>query len=317
MSKSTFFIIAMLFITISGRCQIGTTEVAAPKQQKEVVVFDSTRNFLGNDNVFSYTGQMLFVLPISDALQEYGYRDFKPINYNPNNYELVHYGDDAKASRFNTKYENLSEKYFYVDSITSFRNTLGDTKYIFYLTEKNNSDNRCCYIYDPEFESGFPFVVMSYFNYVKSKYVGKDVIINKKFVDEYDVKTGNPIKINDDTKILWRVKDITILNNEYHNFVLLIENGNQTTSFWVSRLSFSDNKKVIYLKDEWNTLVSKYGISMVKTALHQEIMVGMPKVLLLNSWGEPDRINAASYGDQYVYGDQCVYVKGGKVTSWN
>ena len=307
----------MLFMSISGCCQIGTTEVAAPKQQKEVVVFDSTRNFLGNDNVFSYKGQVLFVLPVSDALQKYGYKEFKPIDYNPNSHALVHYGDDAEASRFNTKYENLSEKYFYVDSITPFRNTLRDTKYIFYLTEKGNSNNRCCYIYNPKYELSFPFVVVSYFNHIKKKYVGNDVVIYKKFVDEYDVKTGDPLQITDDTIIFWRVKDITILNNEHHNFVLLIENGNQTASFWVSRLSFSDNKKVIYLKDEWNKLVSKYGFSMMKTALHQQIMVGMPRELLINSWGEPNKINSASYGDQYVYGNKCVYLEGGKITSWN
>jgi hypothetical protein len=56
---------------------------------------------------------------------------------------------------------------------------------------------------------------------------------------------------------------------------------------------------------------------MMKAALHQQIMVGMPLVLLINSWGEPNRINSASYGDQYVYGDNCVYIKNGKVTSWN
>ena len=83
MNKRTFFIVTLLLTSLSGFCQIGTTDVAAPKLKKEVVVvFDSTKNFLGADNVFSYEGQLLFVLPRTKGLEKYGYYDFEPVKGN-------------------------------------------------------------------------------------------------------------------------------------------------------------------------------------------------------------------------------------------
>ena len=55
----------------------------------------------------------------------------------------------------------------------------------------------------------------------------------------------------------------------------------------------------------------------MKLVLNEEIKVGMPEQLLINSWGRPEKINSSSYGNkQYVYGYNYVYVKDGKVVSW-
>ena len=70
------------------------------------------------------------------------------------------------------------------------------------------------------------------------------------------------------------------------------------------------------LEEDYNQLYSKYG-NIVDVALHKKVKVGMPLELLLISWGEPDKINKSSYGDQYVYGRQYVYVEGKTVTAWN
>lgn len=271
--KKIYALILLVQAFLPTYCQIGTTDVAAPKQQEVVAVFDSTRNFLGNDNVYSYKGQLV--------------------------------------------YDKKNDVYYYVDSVNMHVTYGFRTEYHFYLSEKDNQNKHLKITYDPRYEHTFPYIVVSHFNYLKKKYIGQEVIVYKRFLDKYDIKTGNPIDVNDDTKTYWKVKEITILNNKYRSFVLVLENASQTATFEVDRLTMPGNNKVLYLKSEWSRLCSKYGASMMKTALHQQIMVGMPQELLINSWGEPDRINSASYGDQYVYGDDCVYLKRGKVTSWN
>ena len=43
----------------------------------------------------------------------------------------------------------------------------------------------------------------------------------------------------------------------------------------------------------------------------------MSESALIESWGQPDYINDASYGEQWVYGNTYVYIKNGRVTAWN
>ena len=70
-------------------------------------------------------------------------------------------------------------------------------------------------------------------------------------------------------------------------------------------------------EESYDQLYKKYG-DYVVTALKRSVRVGMPLELLLISWGKPEEINRSSYGDdQYVYGDQYVYVKDGRITAWN
>ena len=67
--------------------------------------------------------------------------------------------------------------------------------------------------------------------------------------------------------------------------------------------------------------IKKYGKPLCQKAISKTIAIGMPKELVRIAWGSPDRINDASYGDQWVYkfsdGTKYVYIKHGKVTGWN
>ena len=77
------------------------------------------------------------------------------------------------------------------------------------------------------------------------------------------------------------------------------------------------NKRILLL-DEYQKLVAKYGKTMIDKVRSGKIIIGMSKDLLIMSWGEPDKINRNSYGaDQWVYDNQYVYVKNGKVEGWN
>lgn len=298
-------------------CQIGTTTVTTLQQQKPV--FDSTKNFLGTINVQSYVGQILFVSPKTLGSSEYGYENFKPIDYNPNDFNSrrSHYGRDSEKSKYNTRFEDLAGKYFRVDSIseTSY------TQYLFYLTNTKDETDNCCFIYSALYKTSFPFIVLSYFNYLKERYIGKQYIVQSDFcIHHIDIITGDSIKIKDDSKTIWTTTELTIIDSKYKEFAFVVKNGNMTSYIDVERFvdAFdTDGRRYIFEKNEWDNLVKKYGLAMMKLVLDKKIKVGMPEKLLIYSWGKPDKINSASYGDQYVYDGQYVYIKGGKITSWN
>lgn len=315
MKKIALFFITLFTIT-SIKAQIGITSVAAPQQKEQKPVFDSTKNFLGTTNVQSYVGQILFVKPT--RLPEYGYDYFKPIDYNPQRLGYCsHYGRNAEKSHYNTRYEDLAEKYFKVDSI--FEKDY--FSYIFYLTNTKDTSDRCCFIYSSNYEHTFPFIVLSHFNYLKERYIGKNYIIQSNFLHSTDIITGDSIIIKDDSQLIWTTKDLTIINNKYKNFAFVVKSGNMTSYVDVDsfeRAFGADNRRCIYEKKEWDNLVKKYGLTMMKLVFDRKIKVGMPEKLLIYSWGKPEKINRSSYGpDQYVYGNQYVYVKDGKITAWN
>lgn len=312
--KKTALLVLTLIIASTINAQIGTTTVAVPQQKEQKPVFDSTKNFLGATNVQSYVGQILFVKPKS--LPEYGYDYFKPINYNPKGYNISHYGRDSEKSRFNTRYEDLVEKYFKVDSIKE----KDYFSYIFYLTNTKDTSDRCCFIYSSNYEHTFPFIVLSHFNFLKERYVGKNYIIQSNFLHSSDIITGDSIIIKDGSQLTWTIIDLTIINNKYKNFAFVVKSGNMTTYVDVDsfeRTFETDDRRCIYEKKEWDNLVKKYGLAMMKLVFSRKIKVGMPEKLLIYSWGKPEKINSSSYGNkQYVYDNDYVYVKDGKVVSW-
>lgn len=322
MKKTALFIVT-LAIVLTVNAQIEVTSVAIPQQKtQKVPAFDSTRNFLGTMDVKSYTGQILFVLPKVEKKIKWGYEYFKPIDYNPKDHfsRNSHYGNDSEKSKYNTRYEDLTGKYFRVDSISE----KSYTEYHFYLTNTKDETDRCCFIYNTLYITTFPFIVLSHFNYLKDRFVGKQYIVQSKFrIHPIDIITGDSIKINDDSKIIWTASDLTIIENNrllQMRLAVVIKNGNSTTYIDAEEFAKAfDNKsrRFIFEKTEWDTMVKKYGLSMMKLVLNEEIKVGMPEQLLINSWGRPEKINSSSYGNkQYVYGYSYVYVKDGKVVSW-
>lgn len=307
--------ITFLFVTVSFLCygQIGMTDVASPKKTTPLIIFDSTQNFLGYNNVLSYTGQTLFVLPEADDLQKYGYFSF---------FQYCQIDSNGELSSRLTPYENsthkdLAMKYFIVDSIRPYTKRHG-VQYLFFLTDVSDPQKKCLYGYEAKSKYSFPFCVVSHYNYLKNTYVGKQLIIKKDYLYSYDIKTGDSIQVSDETKYTWDVTDIKIVNNKYKPFAFILKHGNTETYICVNHVESNIGKRV-FLKKEWDKYVSTYGLSMMECVLNQTIKVGMPKELLIMSWGEPTKINYASYGDQYIYGDysKFVYLEGGKVTGWN
>ncbi len=286
--KAICVFLSAVFLHCMANAQIGTTPVAEPKVTTNTV-FDSSYNFLGRNNVESYAGQTLFVLP-------------------------------GKYAFYNPPYERYGGRYFHVDSVKN----VNWIEWKFYLTDKDDPTVHNVFIYEYKERIKFPFLVVSHFNYLKEKFVGKKVIISDyALYRRFDIVTGDTINIAQWGKRVWECTDITVIKDDVTPVVAIVKFGNITAAIPIRKLGLSDEEsrndiKHVYLKSEWDKLVAKYGYTMVNCALETRLKVGMPEELLLYSYGKPDHINYESYGKQYVYEDgDCVYVKNGKVTGWN
>ena len=302
------FFVSFLFCIVSVVCfgQIIVKE-SEPKPKK-VVVFDSTKNFLGNYNVKSYKGQILFVLPKAEVLRGIGYYGFKPFPYDEDNpfYSFKSYGRDGAHSSY-TMYEDLAFKYFVVDSVKDKKYSL--TKYVFYLTNRDSINDKCCFMYDGEDKSSsFPFLVLSHYNFLVSKCANKEYVTlrDKQFMKN---RNGEEITIG-------KIVDITVDDEGYIRCSFITD---KDTARLFDKFILDIDKDNRYIeKNEWDELVKKYGVNLMKCVLKGTIKVGMPVELLIMSWGYPDSIHSSSYYNekQYVYGYQYVYVRNGKISAW-
>lgn len=316
MKRITLLLLFVEMITASTFAQISTMKVAE-KSVDLNVPYDSTKNFLGEDNVYSYKGQELFVKPKAESLQRYGYSDFHLIDYDVETEGSSDktYGTTQKYA-YNSPYESLVNKTFIVDDVVPIKKSYMSRKYVFVLSEKGNEANKCKYIYDPMFEHSFPFITMSYYNYLQNYTNEKKYVIGKGVYHALDIQTGDSI-ISSKPYSLWTVKGLTI-EEKYCNLVALLSNGQQTTYCSAEDLVDEKIRRRVFEEKEWNDLVKKYGQGWMDLVMSGKIKVGMPVILVYMSWGTPERINRSSYGsDQWVYDGQYLYIENGKVVSWN
>lgn len=294
------------------------TEISVPAP------YDSTKNFLGNINVYSYKGQLLYINGLPEYEREIGYMDF----YETKDASLITgKAYKAMAGSVYSEYKELFGKYFYVRDVEIPTKSHMYNQWLFHLQNRDDPNDWCWYVYNEKYESSFPFITISYYNWLKSK-IGSKIITSYKINDaneielplkKHDLYTGKQINFNPTD--YWEIIDVTILDNNYELVFVLTNNNGITTTMNV-RYNSSLNK--IMLSDEYHNLVKKYGKSMVETVRQNKIQIGMPEELLIKSWGKPDRINKASYGNQWVYNEDdeyydtiYVYIQNGKIIAWN
>lgn len=94
--------------------------------------------------------------------------------------------------------------------------------------------------------------------------------------------------------------------------MLFKNNNSQTLSNEIERLDIN-----FILKDYGDYLFNKYG-ELYKKAIAGKVVIGMAKELVVIAWGFPEKINSSSDGlDQWVYGNQYLYIQNGVLKSWN
>lgn len=310
--KKTALIFSILTLMVGESfAQIQEYTPVKPAEEKVELVYDSTYNypFMESPNVM--VGQTLYVRAIIKTPFTSNYHSSFPVK-GVASYDQIRYKSTMRNGRRTyTPKEAVEKQYFNVVYVKQIENED-------WLVLYNPADKDTAY-YQCDVLDGVrnPFITMGYYKYCENRYVGKNV----KF-----------LRINEDSIVVKKVVAVSV-DKESQWICIVFEDGTATliTNDLVrnqSKQSKLINRETItvspqdllwggfMLEEDYNQLYSKYG-SMVDVALNRKVQVGMPLELLLISWGEPDKINRSSSGDQYVYGRQYVYVKGKTVTAWN
>ncbi len=329
--------IMMNRILITGICflqlgnaysQISTTKVVEKKVDESTLSYDSTANFLGKDASL-YKGQELYLKGKSESLQKYGYDGFildykqsssslkntyKPIM--PENESYIEYDIGGGKSI----YDSLVGRYYTVLNVHKHpeaekREYLYGDKFYLELQEKESGDV-IFYEYDGKYEHSFPFLVVGFYEHLKNQYVGNNyVICTKYFEGTEDFKTGEEVHITPGQK--WECTDITI-EEEYYKVSLVFKNelGEQVLADHEYLFELG-GKSQVYTWADAEKYKSKFGVSNWHIILNREVKIGFTEEMVKLAWGEPEDVNRASYGDQWVYDDQYLYFENGKLKAFN
>lgn len=288
-----------IFTTIITNGQVKLARQA--ERQPEEITFDYSKNWQGKQ-YRNYIGQSLYVVPKGERLAKYGYTGF---------YEIPEGKIYQQVSEYikNTKHEAIANKTFKVEDA----NIVGEGVFGYpnvYLKITSDTDT-LYYKYDMQYEHNFPFIVIGYLDKIKTEHIGKKYCLLKTPDAKLtDYLTGKDVVLTPGTT--WTCSDI-VLDTKYGYLMMLFTNTKgETISEMVVR------HKLMFIAETYKAkLETKYGKALVQTAIKGSIQKGMSEELVKVAFGEPKRINDASYGEQWVYDGQYVYFKNGKVTGWN
>lgn len=308
------FLLIYAFAAINSYSQI---KIASPSSKKEhKAQYDSLHNYIGG-NILAYIGQQLYIKPKNESLQKYGYEGFYSQPLNDRKYIYKRTSDYSYFS----DYAQLAGKTFTCIGISKRKFELGmvppkiygmdglDNDYYYFLKLANANDT--IYYEYTKYEHDFPFITLGYLDKLKKQYSRK-LFILKKQPDNilHDFDNGNEVNLVPGS--IWSFKDV-ILDNKYYNITLLFTNKNKETipvEDYRFRFTFIEKSSAEKIKQ-------KYGNNLYNLAINGTIKIGMTKELVKLAWGEPSRINFSSYGEQWVYNNQYIYFKNGKVTDFN
>ncbi len=159
----------------------------------------------------------------------------------------------------------------------------------------------------PFSDAGWPFLTLGYKAKYESKHKGKQ-FVSGLMTSQHDFNTGESLGSLSGT--VWTFEEMISSEDGKINFLFTDDNGRSMAldKFWL---------KQMHPKSDIDLYISKYGKEMVETALEGSVVIGMPSELVKIAKGSPDKINKASYGQQWVYKHKYIYIKDGKVTGWN
>lgn len=279
--------------------QISITKEVEP--EKQAPVYDSTINFIGYQ-IEKYIGQELYLLPKSEGLRQYGYENFLK-DYKGKSYDRANIYKCCDGV-YSSDYDSLVGKYFKVSAV--FESPVTGASFLQLVGRKNG--DTCYYEYNKLYESSFPFLVVGYYEKAKSRYVGKSFVLRYKGQNLSDYRTGQIFDfVNGST---WSCIDVTV-KEQSNELALAMEDadGNRILmdldgpiDYWEKSVAESYKRR---FGGYWNVI------------LERKIEIGMTEEMVIVSWGEPNSINEASYGDQWVYSSTYLYFKNGILTDFN
>lgn len=286
---SILFVLLPLITTAQVRVAMATT----PKNTIEYR-YDSTKNVM--KLIQYYVGQDLFVIPASSSYKSTHSTDSR-------------FGKGIKVTEGGTRldgnlaFDEVQGRTFHVKGVEE-KKTRGYLAGYFLVLEDSETGEEIFFDNLTPSIGFFPFITIGF----KEKYERDNK--DKRFVFRsyslYDFETGEKINAH---KTIWTFKEIIAMPDVLKAGYFLVNDAGVSTAV----TDMSDFIKEADIK----SYTKKYGSSMVDDALDGNIRKGMPSELVEIAKGQPDRINSASYGQQWVYKDMYIYMKDGKVTDWN
>lgn len=310
------------------RAQISTTTISVVSPNNEELPkepYDSTHNLPVISKVGTYVGQLVYMHGLKN--KENWYSGFYSAT------EFAKGYGTTKTNNFNTAYQDLYGKYFYVDKIQPRKGHYDEFEV--YLRNRDNHADVAKYFL--KLSSGHkynyePWITVSYYNYINSL-IGKEYICyHKKFdyvnedyeyvycFNQFDIKTGQRIKF--ESKDMWRLVEVSIEENT-QRIIAIFQNARGNTTY--CQLSdFEPNEDGTYnliAKEKYDKLLNKYGSYYFNLWLKHECEVGMPEELFELMWGTPTSKRKSSYQEQWIYNTGLsrtyFYFKDKKLTSWS
>lgn len=349
------FVCGLLTISASSFAQPKTVNSAPPRglteaeqimrKAKTGKPFDIRRNCLGDENLFSYRGQELYVFPYKQVTYYDYFKDPSVTGDNPDYYGNMYYHNNEMFTSLGSQYNGTEAKYvvgrtFVVDRISQCSDEADE--FIFEMHDKKTQE-RVSYEYStatdwhsaPKYnpaDPDFPFLVMSHYNYLKKKYLGKQLVVAcQKYSEKSEYKHQLYTRVsNGEFKnanlsgvySTFNVEDIIMDENRgMLCFLLTDNNGNQyftpiEATYNEPEYSLGIGKK--FLVQDWKIFVGEYGQEKMNNVMRGDIHIGMDSVLVRLSAGNPNEIRFARRTDGwewlYLYKDvMVVYDENGKV----
>lgn len=328
--KKLLLALMFLFIQILLFAQITTTRIERPQEIPPSSYYDSLSNFLGEE-VHLYVGQLLFAHGTSENLRKFGYSGFL-LDYTKSSTSIKNtYKPMLPEREFQIRsdrgtgrsvYDSIAGKYFHVIDFHRHPQAeetayLYGTKYFLQLIEVESKDT-VFFEYDSKFEHAFPFIVSGFFIKQKEMLVGNEYVIrgrnwHSRDLPMKDIQTAKPV----DFKVgsIWKAIDLTI-DDVYYDLSIILENSAGERVFISYNHAYRTNHWLFPAKEAAN-YSRKFGRENWLRILEGKVLIGFTEEMVLLSWGEPKRINRASYGDQWIYDEQYLYFENGKLKAFN
>ena len=360
--KRLLLSVFVTFVAYNAFSQITTRKVSEPINGNQMDLFDSIHDY-PQSSPESWIGQTLYVKPCNRKNKYQGLYGFKKVKIKKNGEVEIKgtYGKVNRSGYFETtEYQEVEGKYLLVKQFIPYSS---GPKHDGYLLLQNTLDSNDVFAWQYHHhykkcsdENSHlcenPFIAVSHFNYLKSKYVGETLIVSPYVISNKDIETGQSIEPRK-LPFEWDCIDVSFIEDKNLPRLALIIKQNDVTSFiyveklWLDSIYYYNGFVVngwpetkttsselvnemlmldvpytcqstnVYFKRDWENLVKKYGKENMGNVLVGVPQVGMPTHLLFLSEGKPIRTNKASYVNQYIYKDVRYYDENGRITGWN
>ncbi len=194
----------------------------------------------------------------------------------------------------------------------SYRQDLVKVKYrhLYKLQEKGTEN---IVFYDPELNnplmpyenafSVFDVIWVSYYNYLKTEYIGKKYVLTHNTISDYNTGESITYKYNE----IWTVEAVKVIKDNSPSYrdcyVLRFALKNNTGNV----ITLSPKSTLMVDKKTYDGYVKQYGTAMVKAAFEGELKVGMHKSLVnyaikqyINSKRDNLSVSNTSKGEEWT-----------------